>query len=872
MCVFKQHSNSCVWTDYAFYLLFFIGLSFTFPAQAADTTLPQLEGASGLDTTGESFSPNVIFSGGNAVAGQSYQTTVTQSLNAVADVKATIQVDPTHIGEKADIFVFAVTTLSVSTDVYYFMLGEGLYIDLWDQYTNTIVPFIPNVTLTATQSLSLYQGKFFYPGKLDIYFGYRLLDGTFIYNYQPISITITDTTTEPTPDPDPSTDAINGIPALTSYAFKSEQSKTIQGTSTENATGFNCSGTIKATDQIGRLALVSLFYQNGCYTDGTYNNNNYLVEKGTLNSSTQQQFEAYQIHEPSSKAQAFLASEHAIYYQFPTQEDYTVYSFNNNGLVKVADIAASAITLNEFTPIKSLTVSKVSGSVIYVFIPATQRISPFTALSTNVEAAHLTTTALGTPFKYRYNVNGLPFDTKQGFPYSPSDHANIYAQPRQFFFVRKTNGQIGIVWQNQADHSIQLTWLSNDLQSYTTITLNNNGMDLAVATGDDEGFIYYLTIQSGNGAQTDSSRVATLYKSNENGVLSTSLALDTAKTGLNIVSFDTDNVASLRYAQGKLGLIIGRLMHTSNDGLNHQGAIAVTFDANTLALLKNFGQTSGHSFENILTTNSQNEFVGVDLGDNYPRGINLHKFTDSRIDSRVIYTFKTQHGTTATSPAGKSYPLYSEISDSSHTYYKWSNDNNTYSELGGVIEGQQGYTVIFAGEKSPTGVSLDNSRVGSYLNDPRNLGIVQVIHDFASITPNTDNEVPEGLILTDGLTETGGFYTFNGTWSPQRNTGVVWLTNYQDKTQANVSRLKSVKLNDGNILLLWELWTDSQYVNTYMLKISEQGQKRSDIIALGTEVRLNRTDDILVNDNTVYIVNGNKSEKKLELIALPLTN
>merc|ERR1712032_925784 len=99
-------------------------------------------------------------------------------------------------------------------------------------------------------------------------------------------------------------------------------------------------------------------------------------------------------------------------------------------------------------------------------------------------------------------------------------------------------------------------------------------------------------------------------------------------------------------------------MHKAPDGLNHQGGIAVVLDAETLSVVKNNGQTSGHSFENSLSVSESGEFVSVDLGDNFPRGVHLHKFDDNGMKSKVVYTFKTKHGTTNKSPAGKTYPRY----------------------------------------------------------------------------------------------------------------------------------------------------------------------------------------------------------------------
>lgn len=76
-----------------------------------------------------------------------------------------------------------------------------------------------------------------------------------------------------------------------------------------------------------------------------------------------------------------------------------------------------------------------------------------------------------------------------------------------------------------------------------------------------------------------------------------------------------------------------------------------------------------------MTKPGNGEFIGVDLGDNYPRGINVHRISRTGKSSKVVYEFKTQHGRTAVSPAGQTYPEYTEISTAATTYYKWSNDN-----------------------------------------------------------------------------------------------------------------------------------------------------------------------------------------------------
>ncbi len=658
------------------------------------------------------------------------------------------------------------------------------------------------------------------------------------------------------------------LPSLNIYQFTPTSNKTLPGNSTENRpSAYGCTGGFNTNDQIGHLSLIVQFYQNGCYTDGRYNHNQYLVEEGSLIGSNGGNFTAYRIHEPSHKASNFLASQHSIYYQFPSKEDYAIYELSGSTLNKITTVSATSINTTTFVPVNDLSASTIEGSRTFVFVPAMQKLSVFSTLDNGVEGAQLKTTVLGNVLKYRYPVNNVPFDTRLDFTGSPNTWSNVYALTKQFFLL-PNNNNLGMLWQDQNNAALYLTWMGTDLQSPHTVSLpNNSNEDLAAVTHDGAGGIFYLTIQEGSGTDTEIARTATLYVVNQSGQLLRKKSLDTSRNALNMVTFTHNNAADLHYLNGKLGLMLARQMHRGNDGLNHQGAIAVVFDASSLNMLRNLGQTSGHSLDNILLTgNSQGEFLGLDLGDNYPRGVNLHKFSDASKRSRVVYTFKTEHGQSANSPAGAVYPMYTNISNGSKTYYQWSNDNRMYSELGGVIETDKGYVVIFAGEAA-NGRALDNSRVGKYLNDPRNIGMVLVRKDFENAS-GSGNEVSDDLILTSGLTESGGFYTFNGTWSAQRNKGVVWLTNYQNSASENASRLKAVPLTDGNIMVLWEKWTASNYVNSYAMKITDTGNIITPPAELGEMVRLNRTDDPLVINNAVYLAAGDKNDKKLELIVI----
>ena len=308
----------------------------------------------------------------------------------------------------------------------------------------------------------------------------------------------------------------------------------------------------------------------------------------------------------------------------------------------------------------------------------------------------------------------------------------------------------------------------------------------------------------------------------------------------------------------QIAYILSRTMTRAGDGLNHQGAIAVVHGAETLALLKNHGQTSGHSFANRLgVAADQSGFLGVDLGDNYPRGIHLHRFDASSRASKVVYNFKTKHGTSATSPAGATYPPYPEISSATTSYYKWSNDNGVYTEITALLETDDAYLVLFAGERAP----LDNSQVGSNINNPRNLGFIACSKDMSS----SDT-------LSSGAEERGGFYGFNGNYFEQVNKGVVWLTSYGGANggvgsadlSENVSRIKAARVGTNKNVVMWEVWSVTGYLRTMTMVVDDVGRVKSAPAQTQYPVRLPPADEVYVAQGGVIVLyNGVANENRL---------
>ncbi len=643
---------------------------------------------------------------------------------------------------------------------------------------------------------------------------------------------------------------VKNITTLNVYKFEPKTSTIIKGLEVEKRK----TDDFMTDETIGDLGLAALFYQNGCYTTGTYNHNDFKVEKGIISDSQNQRFDGYRIYPPSHKATKFLASRHGVYFRFPEKKDYIIYELSGTKVEKIAVLNASEIQPGKFNLIPGLEVSTISSPKTYFFAAADIRISPFFQIAERTEAAVLEKFPDGKLLKFKYPVSTQLVNMTAG------------VHIRNYFPVMATGGRPAIIYQDNSNKKVYITTMNPDLtfEKNTALPLIPSATLIAADT-DDQGNIYLAYIKKVSGFQEDK---LVLLKADKNGKELRRNNPDTSQSALNIWD-PGDYPASLRYSKGKLALLVARRMFKSGDGLNHQGGIAVVFDAETLAVVINTGQTSGHSFDNYLTVDSQGDFLAIDLGDNYPRGINLHRFFDQKRISKIVYTFKTLHGTTPKSPAGKTYPAYPEISTGTKQFYKWSNDNGVYTELGSVLETPQGLLVIFAGEPSPEGKSIDNSRTGGTVQDTRNLGFVLVRKDFEK-SSGKGNVVSDDLVLSPGKEETGGFYSFGGGWSEQRNKGVNWLTHYTSPQTGSVRRVKAVILPNNDVYVFYELYktVDStpDYQDTYLLILDDKGRIKSGPLSLGSHVRLSPRDDILVMGNRILIPSADPVDQKLEWI------
>lgn len=415
--------------------------------------------------------------------------------------------------------------------------------------------------------------------------------------------------------------------------------------------------------------------------------------------------------------------------------------------------------------------------------------------------------------------------------------------------------RVGVLWQDNRSGQISVTWIDPELRTHVSHPLQGSADSvLAAGASDEDGNLYYLLIQKApNERSADFEVAATLYKAGPDGGALLHRALDVSKSGLNIYAFSSSvlRAGNLRYSKGVLGLILPRTMHRSADGLRHQGAIAVTYAAKDLAQLRHMGQTSGHSMANYMTVSESGTFLALDLGDNYPRGVHLHEIMKSQRSSRLVFTFKTAHSTTPRNGA----PVYPEISNDGKTFYKCSNDNGVYTELGGIIEGKKGYTIVFATDQSPEGLVLDNSRAFRGCPDARNLALVHVVHNFQGAPGGS--EVSDALMVglpRNPKVETGGYYDFGGRWKKQRVVGVTWLTQYESGEGAHAPQL--LPQENGEILVLWEKSGPDPSLRAMV--IDPAGEVITPEFALPFSLHLNRQDRVLRMQGRTYLLAGDR--------------
>jgi len=563
---------------------------------------------------------------------------------------------------------------------------------------------------------------------------------------------------------------------------------------------------------LGDVALVTVKRGRHCWTDGRYNSRAYLIESGTLSGgSSGASVPAYRIHPPSNPATSFVASNTRVYFRVPDEwhHDLVLWEINDAGEAKqTVSISRTSTQLMGFVD-TGILADQLTASVVLAPITNGAGLSNWSPVSATADGALL---ASGEGFSVtarRFQIAGhdphpfVPAKAAEGgdWAYGPGQHSANYGIPKKFFPTERSDGREGVIWQDQQAFTIHATWLSVDLLSAETrvIYTETDAQLVAVAFNGADDLVLLLVDRSRPADRSQNIPVKVVKVQCMTGETLATKSLDTSSSGLDVARFTSSGASMVWNAHtGMVGVVLSRLMTN-----RHQGAIAFVLDDTTLEIQTKFW-TASHSFGNSMLLASDGSFISMDLGDNYPRGINLCRFDSTSKACFKPYAFKTHH---AGSANGRE--KYEEISTPEKTYYKWSNDNYVYTELGhaGVVEVDDGLLIFFSGEQPP----LDNSVVGSLLNVARNAGFVKISKDLS-----------KREVLSPGPTETGGFYDFGGGWQTQENKGINFLTNF-NSVEESVSRLKTASLENGKILLYWEVWSKTTYKYTQMMIVNHDG-------------------------------------------------
>ena len=111
------------------------------------------------------------------------------------------------------------------------------------------------------------------------------------------------------------------------------------------------------------------------------------------------------------------------------------------------------------------------------------------------------------------------------------------------------------------------------------------------------------------------------------------------ENGLNIWKFFSSG-GSLVWdtTSNTLGWTVSRTMLKADDGINHQGCKVAILEADDLEILT-IKTTSSHSFNNDIqiynSSDTGTEYLAVDLGDGFPRGVHVHKIDPTQRIKKV---------------------------------------------------------------------------------------------------------------------------------------------------------------------------------------------------------------------------------------------
>jgi len=148
---------------------------------AAVPILPSLGFGVFINEQAELINNSSIFNGGIAVNDTVFSQEAILKAGDSVVIEGFITVADEHVNSKTDIILLTSYNPLNNPEVF-FMVGSGLNIQLWNGDLNSLIAYEEVVNLEKTHFVPIYEGKLNDVGIWKIYFGYRLEDGTIVFN------------------------------------------------------------------------------------------------------------------------------------------------------------------------------------------------------------------------------------------------------------------------------------------------------------------------------------------------------------------------------------------------------------------------------------------------------------------------------------------------------------------------------------------------------------------------------------------------------------------------------------------------------------------------------------------------------------------
>jgi hypothetical protein len=433
---------------------------------------------------------------------------------------------------------------------------------------------------------------------------------------------------------------------------------------------------------------------------------------------------------------------------------------------------------------------------------------------------------------FTIGVAGEPFDSwaeEQGI--SPDSHAEMTGTPPHI--VNYSDGKkLTVAWMESNGTKVHIQEFGNDFEPEREVIYNTSFPIFGGFTKDNKGN-YFLVVAKKNRDGEFSPNIK-LVKLDPKGKELKSFSPNIDRENFDVMFPIEAGTSRVVFGNGKVAVHLGKTQHKNKkDGLNHQSGILFIVNSDTMEFLKDESQTwtASHSFDQRMIFDGT-DFVNLDLADAFPRGISITK----KKSAKLVFTYK----------AGKMY-------------------QKTFTELGNLVSLPDGYLVLGASEKD-----FDPANAEVYLNDSRNLFLLKVAKNFPEIKVETKSPyiISKDVVISSGDDSSEiSFVDYAGKKFPQKRVGVIWLTDFKNKSTENILRPKLIQIEEDKFVAVFEKWSANSYLTTEYLIFNSSGKVIQNPIDLGS-ARLNRKDDPVFLNGKIIWTSGKKEKNELKVFVL----